>query len=107
MDIFSKRPTHGVSFIEYVVARNKVVSARKKVRSAHVEIPVRMREGRKGERLEARRPPIMPRGERVNAWWSIIFIYTKHVPKLLQFSPNLLPVFIFVLVPRLFTVFGG
>ena len=33
--LIDKHSTHSLSFIEYVVARNKVVSARK----AHVEIP--------------------------------------------------------------------
>jgi hypothetical protein len=53
MDTFSKHSTHNLSFIECVVASNKVVSAPK----AHAEISkverFRMREGRKGERLEA------------------------------------------------------
>ena len=52
---FRKHYTHSLSFIECDVASNKVVSTRK----AHVEIPkverLRMREGRKGERLEDRR----------------------------------------------------
>ena len=52
-----------MSAIEGVVASNKVVSARENIRSAHVETPkverFRMREGRKGERSEVRRPPIM------------------------------------------------
>ena len=56
-------PTHSVSGIERVVASNKVVSARENIRSAHVETlkveRFRMREGRKGERSEAGRPPIM------------------------------------------------
>ena len=60
-----KHSTHSLSFIEYVVARNKVVSARK----AHVEMPkverFKMGEGRKEERLQAGRPPILPRGERM------------------------------------------
>jgi hypothetical protein len=64
--------THSVNVIECVVAGNKVVSTRENIRSAHVEIPkverFRVREGRKGERLEAR-PPNMPRGECV--FWSI------------------------------------
>ena len=51
---------HSTHVIEYVVGSNQVVSARK----AHVEIPkverFRMMEGRKGEHLKARRPPIMP-----------------------------------------------
>ena len=55
MDTFSNHSTHSLSFIECEVASNKVVSTRK----AHVEIPkvemFGMREGRKGERLEARR----------------------------------------------------
>ena len=54
--------THSVCGIECVVVSNKVVSTRKNARSAHIEIlkseRFRMREGRKGERLEARtRPP--------------------------------------------------
>ena len=52
--------THGVSGIEYVVASNKVVSTSKNAHSAHVEIlkmeRFKMKEGRKGERPEARRP---------------------------------------------------
>ena len=40
------------------------------------------REGKKGERSDAR-PPIMPRGECVS--WSI-YIYTKHMPMLLWHS---------------------
>ena len=50
---FSKHCTHSPSFIECVVASYEVVSARKKVRSAHIKIPkvrFRVREGRKGER---------------------------------------------------------
>jgi hypothetical protein len=54
---FSKHSTHSLRF-KCVVASYKVVSTRKKVRSAHVEIPkvewLGMREGRKGERLVAR-----------------------------------------------------
>ena len=55
MDTFDEHPTHSVSFIECVVTSNKVVSARKNVRSTHVEMPkverFRMGEGRKGGRL--------------------------------------------------------
>ena len=45
-----------------------------------------MREGRKRERLEARRPPIMPRGERL--FWSTC-VYLKHVCSAVQSSPRL------------------
>ena len=55
MDTFNEHSTHSVSFIECVVASNKVVSARKNVRSTHVGIPkverFRMVEGIIGERL--------------------------------------------------------
>ena len=57
LDIWSKYFTR---IIERVVASKKVVSAREKARSAHVEIPklerFRMGERRKEQRLEARRP---------------------------------------------------
>jgi hypothetical protein len=52
-----------------------------------------MREGKKGERLDARRTP---QGEHV--FWSI-FTYLKHIPGLFQLSSSLLLVFVF-LVPR-------
>jgi hypothetical protein len=91
--------THSVRG-ERVVASNKVVSTRKNACSAHVEILIvkmfKTGEGRKGERLEARRPPITPRGGRM--FWSI-FIYLKHVPGLFQLPSSLLLVFVF-LVPR-------
>ena len=65
-----KHSTHSLSFIEYVVARNKVVSARK----AHVEIPkverFRMGEGKKS----AGRPGDPQICHEVHACWSI-FIY--------------------------------
>ena len=52
-----KYSTHSLGFIECAIASNKVVSARK----THVEISKMetfvMREGRKGERPGARRPP--------------------------------------------------
>ena len=57
---FSKHCTHSPSFIECVVASYEVVSARKKVRSAHIKIPkVEVQgEGRKERRaLKGRRPP--------------------------------------------------
>ena len=56
MDACSKHSTHSFGFIECDVASNKVVSARKKTRSAHVDIAnverFRMREGKKEERLK-------------------------------------------------------
>ena len=68
--LYDNQSTHSVSSIEHVVASNKVVSTRKNAWSTHVEMleveRFKMRERRKGEcRLEAPRPPIMPRGERV------------------------------------------
>ena len=61
---FSKHDTHSVKCVvsyEMCVASYEVASALKKVLSTHVEIPkverFRMREGKKGERLKARRPP--------------------------------------------------
>ena len=52
-----------------------------------------MGEGRKGERRPARRPPILPRGERMLVYFLIG--RPKHVPELLPFSglPKLAPVF--------------
>ena len=51
--LMDKHCTHSLSFIECVVASDKVVSTRKKARSAHVEIlkveRFRMKEGRKEE----------------------------------------------------------
>ena len=96
---------HSAHFIECAVASYKVVSARKKVRSTHVEIlkveRFRMREGRKGERLEARRPPILPRGERV-----LIYFYIPPSTCLSFFLPvlqlALAPVLVFI-----FSFLGG
>ena len=53
-----------------------------------------MREGRKGERLEARRPPILPRGERL-----FLKFRPKHVPELPSSSSS-------SNLPRRFTLFG-
>ena len=69
-DLYDSQSTHSVSSIEHVVASDKVVSTCKNARSTHVEMleveRFKMRERRKGEcRPEARRPTIMPRGERV------------------------------------------
>ena len=94
-NLHDNHSTHSVSGIERAVAGNNVVGARKNARSVHVEIlkveRFGMREGRKGERPEARRPPmIMPRGVD-------LFLYTrKHVP---GFSSSCPLVFVF-LVPR-------
>ena len=67
--------THSVSRIECVVAGNKVVSTRKDIHPTHVEIlkveKLKMGEGRKGERRQARRPPIMPRGEHLLVYFYI------------------------------------
>ena len=52
----SKLYTHSLSFMECVVASHKVMSACKKVCSAHVETPKVERFRKKGEHLEARRP---------------------------------------------------
>ena len=59
----------------------------------------RTREGRKGARPDARRPPITLQGERV--FWSI-FKYLKHVPGF----PSLLLFFVFALQydPKYFEV---
>ena len=68
--------THSVSRIECVVAGNKVVSTRKDIRPTHVEIlkveKLKMGEGKKGERRQARRPPTVPRGERVLVYFYIL-----------------------------------
>ena len=70
--VHNNHSTHSVGGIEGVVASNKVVSTRKNARSAHVEISkverFRMRGGRKGERLTARRPQLC---HEVKACWSI------------------------------------
>ena len=103
----AKHSTHSLSFVECVVASNKVASARK----AHVEMPkverFRMREGRKGEHPEAKRPPNMPPGECM--FW-FIFKYIKHVPELPPIFPKLalvgpVPSLVF-LIPRQITLFG-
>ena len=53
MDTFSKHSTHSLSFNECAIANDKVVSARKEARSAHVEISkmVVQDEGKKVQRL--------------------------------------------------------
>ena len=60
-DTISKHSTHGVSFNECAVASNKVVSARKEARSAHVEISTMEVQVKKGQRLTAPKPGI-PQG---------------------------------------------
>ena len=88
--------THSVGGIEGVVASNEVVSTRKNARSTHVEISkverFRMRGGRKGERLTARRPQLCHEMKRVG-----LFLCTpKHVPGIfsgssLLLSPSFIP----------------
>ena len=94
-DTFSKHSTHGLSFNECAVASDKVVSARKEARSAHVEISTMEVQVKKGQRPNPGYPndcPIIPRSERV--FWSI-FTGLSHVPGLwaflavLQSSPRL------------------
>ena len=88
-------------FNECAVASDKVVSARKEIRSAHVEIlkmEVGEERGQEWTAPKRRGPPIVPRGKRVP--WSI-FISGKSLPWLFQALA-----FVF-LIPQWFTVFSG
>ena len=88
--------THSASGIECGVTGNNMVSTRKNARSTHVEISkverFRMRGGRKGERLTARRPQLCHEMKRVG-----LFLCTpKHVPGIfsgssLLLSPSFIP----------------
>ena len=77
MNTFSKHSAHSVSFIECVVASNKVMSARKKICSTHVEKPkverFRMREGRKQRACKAEDPQL---GHEVNVLVYFYLVYT-------------------------------
>ena len=67
-DTFSKCYTHSLSFNECAVVSDKMVSARKDARSAHVEISKMDVQDAGGKDRTAPKPrphPIMPRGERV------------------------------------------
>ena len=58
-DTFSKHSTHSLRFNECAIASDKVVSARKEARSAHVEMSkmeVREERGKKGQRPNAGDP---------------------------------------------------
>ena len=79
-DTFSKHSTHSLSFKECVVASNKVVSALKEARSAHVKMSkmeVQDKGGHERTAPKHRRPPITPRlvGHEVNACAGL-FLYT-------------------------------
>ena len=63
---FSKHSPHRLGFNECAIASDKVVSARKEARSAHVEMSkmeVREERGQGRTVPKRRRPPITPRGD--------------------------------------------
>ena len=104
-DTFRKHSTH-LSFNECVATSNKVVSALKEARSAHVEIS-RMEVQDKGGHERKRPNPGDPQSRHeVNACAGL-FLYTR-----LRLSDSrvfsLLQVLAFVfLIPQCFTVIGG
>ena len=96
-----KHSTHSLCFIEYVVARNKVVSARK----AHVQMPKVERFRWKEGKDSARRPPILPRGEHV-----LVYFYVgRQSTCLSSFSPTWYATVLAIvfLIPWQFTLLGG
>ena len=98
-DTFSEHSTHGLSFNECAVASDKVVSARKEARSAHVEISKMEVQDEGDQERTTPKPGIPPTivqssHEVKRVFWSI-FTCLTHVPGLwafltaLQSSPRL------------------